>query len=91
MKTIINVKADRDTKIKAQRLAKELGLPLSVVINQYLKDFIQQGKITFSQPLMPNTRTRKMLDRVLADIKKGKNVSQSFNNAKDLIADLRKK
>jgi antitoxin component of RelBE/YafQ-DinJ toxin-antitoxin module len=63
MKTILNVKADKDTKIKAQRLAKELGLPLSVVINQYLKDFVQQGRITFSEPLMPNTRTQKMSTR----------------------------
>jgi len=37
MKTLINIKTDRDVKISAQKLAKELGLSLSAVVNAYLK------------------------------------------------------
>ena len=48
MKTLINIKADKEVKEGAQALAQELGLPLSVVVNAYLKDFIRNRGITIS-------------------------------------------
>jgi antitoxin component of RelBE/YafQ-DinJ toxin-antitoxin module len=37
MKTVIDVKADKDLKEDAQKPAKDLGLALSAVVNAYLK------------------------------------------------------
>ena len=51
MKTLINIKTDKEVKEGAQALAQELGLPLSVVVNAYLKDFIRNRGITISERL----------------------------------------
>ena len=42
MKTVLNVKIDRDVKEKAQKTARKLGIPLSLVVNQILKNFIHE-------------------------------------------------
>lgn len=48
MKTIINIKADKEVKENAQKIAHDLGLPLSGVINAFLKEFIRSRSISFS-------------------------------------------
>jgi len=48
MKSVINIKADKEVKENAQKVAQELGLPLSVVVNAFLKDFILNRSIAFS-------------------------------------------
>lgn len=45
---VINIKTDANTKIEAQKLADELGLTLTAVINRYLKHFIKSKSVTFS-------------------------------------------
>lgn len=88
MKTMLNIKMDADLKKKAQKVAKDLGLPLSVVINQYMKEFVSEKRIVFGGET-PNARTRRVLDKALADIESGKNLSPAFDNAKDAIKWLR--
>ncbi len=41
MKTILNVKTEVAVKRDAQKLAYELGLSLSTVVNAYLRQFIR--------------------------------------------------
>ena len=49
MKTsVINVKTDKDIKKSAQRVAEELGLSLSTVINAYLRQFVRNKEIHLS-------------------------------------------
>ena len=48
MKTMINIKADREVKENAQALAKDLGLPLSGIINALLKEFVRNRSVSFS-------------------------------------------
>lgn len=48
MKTQMGVKVDLDIKNKAQKVAKELGLPLGSIINGYLRDFVRTKKVDFS-------------------------------------------
>ncbi|MSU55720.1 MAG: hypothetical protein EXS51_00205 [Candidatus Taylorbacteria bacterium] len=98
MKTIINIKADRDIKIKAQKVAKQLGVPLSLVINNYLRDFVRTKEVHFSlrdslplgKPegvLKPAVARR--LARIHKDIVEGKNLVGPFNSAKEAISYLR--
>ena len=48
MKTaVINVKVDEKIKNNAQKLAQELGLNLSAVVNGFLKTFVINRRITF--------------------------------------------
>ncbi len=48
MKTVLNVKVDKGVKVKAQKVAKELGIPLSLVVSQILKNFIHEKAMYIS-------------------------------------------
>ncbi len=39
IKTVINIKTEKNVKTHAQKLAKEMGFSLSAIINAYLKHF----------------------------------------------------
>lgn len=39
MKTVINIRTDPEVKHRAQKAAKAIGIPLSTIINAYLKQF----------------------------------------------------
>ena len=82
--TVINIKTDKNLKKNAQMLAKNFGLPLSAVVNIYLREFVREKRIVFSEPQTPNTKTRKILDQALNDIKKGKNLVGPFETAEEM-------
>ena len=46
--TVLNVKIDPELKKKAQLVAKELGLPISVVVSASLREFTNTRSITIS-------------------------------------------
>lgn len=81
--------------MKAQRVAKQLGVPLSLVINNYLRDFIRDKEVHFSlnrdtvplgKPegeLKPSVKRR--LARLHKEIKAGKGHSPVFNTADEAI------
>ncbi|MFT5179680.1 MAG: addiction module RelB/DinJ family antitoxin [Candidatus Paceibacteria bacterium] len=47
-KTILNIKTEKSIKEEAQKVAKELGVPLGTAINAFLKQFIREKEITLS-------------------------------------------
>ena len=81
MKTIINIKADRDVKEHAQKVAKELGLPLSTIINAYLKDFIRNRSVNLSLAPRMSRQLEVILGGVEKDIVAKKNISPAFSSA----------
>jgi addiction module RelB/DinJ family antitoxin len=81
---IINIKTDRILKKNAQVIAKNFGLPLSVIINNYLQEFVREKRVVFSEPLIPNIKTQKILDQALKDIKTGKNIIGPFDCPKEM-------
>ena len=88
--TVINIKTDKVLKSDAQKLAKNFGLPLSAIVNIYLRDFVREKRVVFSEPPMPNAKTRKILDQALKDIKQGKNLIGPFETAEEMMKSLRK-
>lgn len=89
-KTVINIKADRKVKEQAQKIARELGLPLSTVINAYLKDFVRRRKVTFSLEPELRPEVEKLLKRASEDYKAGRNISGPFRSGKEMDAYLDK-
>ncbi|MEK7117307.1 MAG: hypothetical protein AAB861_00860, partial [Patescibacteria group bacterium] len=83
------IKADKDIKEKAGRTAKEMGLPLSTVVNAYLRQFIAERRITFSVPLKPSKKLEKILRETDQDIKEGKNIEGPFYTAEDMMKSLK--
>lgn len=93
MKTAISLKIDKEVRNRARSVAKRIGVPLSMVVNQQLKQFADERRIEFYEPLVPNAKTRKILDRAMRDIREGntKAFSPAFNNADDAIKWLHRK
>ena len=90
MKTTVNVKVEAKTKKDASKLAHELGLTLSAVINANLKDFIRNKGLNIStEPQKLKQSVYEELKKIDQDIRDGKNLSPAFNKADDLIKYLK--
>ena len=81
--TIINFKADKELRDEAKQVARDIGLPLGTVMNQYLREFVRERRVVFSDILIPNKATQKKWDKILDDVSKNKNIKR-FESAKDL-------
>jgi len=88
MKTVINIKADKEVKKKAQMVAQELGLPLSTIINAYLRQFIRSKEAHFFIEGKLKPSVKKRLDRLHKDVKDGKNLSPAFHSTKEAVGYL---
>jgi antitoxin component of RelBE/YafQ-DinJ toxin-antitoxin module len=90
MKTVISVKVDKDVRDKARKVAKRIGLPLSTIVNQQLKQFAAAQRIEFAEPLIPNAKTRKLLDEAMRDWREGRmdTFSPVFSSASEMDAAL---
>lgn len=88
MKTMINIKADKEVKESAQRVAAELGLPLSSIMNAFLKEFIRNKEVSFSAVPRMTPYLEGLLGNIEEDIKKGRNMSRTFSSAKEANAYL---
>ena len=82
MKTAINIKADKEIKERAQKVAKKLGIPLSTIINAYLRQFINTEQVNFSTSYRMSPKLEANIGQAIADWESGKNI-RSFANAKE--------
>ena len=85
MKTMINIKTDREVKREAQRLAKKLGLSLSDVMNASLRNFIRTREVRVSDIPEMTPELERLLVRVERDLKTGKNLSPVFKTGKEAV------
>ena len=83
MQTVIHIKADQEVKENAVKIAKELGLSLSDIINASLRNFIRTREITFSHTPQMTPELEKLLAKVEEDIKNNKNLVGPFKTAKE--------
>ncbi|KKR27102.1 MAG: hypothetical protein A3C27_00765 [Candidatus Levybacteria bacterium RIFCSPHIGHO2_02_FULL_39_36] len=81
---VINIKTEVSTKKQAQRIASELGVSLSSIINAYLKQFVRTRRIEFDLREEPSDYLLQSLKESQEDIKAGR-VSPKFTNAEDAI------
>ncbi|MDP3725126.1 MAG: hypothetical protein Q8R20_01505 [Nanoarchaeota archaeon] len=88
MKAVINIKTDRVIKEKAQKVARELGMPLSTIINGYLGQLVRTKEVYFFLEGELKPSVKKRLDRLHQDVKEGKNLSPVFRSATEMDAYL---
>lgn len=82
---VVNVKVNPKVKKDAQKLAEDLGLSLSSLINGYLKQIIRTKKVSFDLAYEPSDYLIKALGEARKDVKEGF-VSPAFDNTKDAFA-----
>ena len=90
-KTIINIKTDKETKENAKKLAGELGLPLSTLMNAYLKDIVRSREVYFSAIPKMNPKLEKTTEQAERDLKKGINISPVLTTPEEMDAYLNSK
>lgn len=78
MKTLINIKTDKELKNNAKKVAEELGLPLGTILNAYLRELVREKRVVFSVPELPNIHTQNILENIASDIKRAKNAEGPF-------------
>jgi len=83
MKTVINIKTDKEVKRNAQRVAEDLGFSLSAVINAYLKQFVRNKEVYFGLVPQMSSELEKLLGKVEIDIQKKRNISSAFSSEKE--------
>ncbi|MBI2611826.1 type II toxin-antitoxin system RelB/DinJ family antitoxin [Candidatus Gottesmanbacteria bacterium] len=81
---IVNAKIDPQIKKKAQKIASEIGVSLSDVVNAKLREFIEEKTITFRKREELSDYAIQSLKESMDDIKAGR-VSPAFTNTKDAI------
>ena len=81
---MIHIKADKEVKESAQQIAKDLGIPLSSVMNAFLKEFVRNRGVAFSVIPRMTPYLETILGSVERDIKKRKNLSPAFSSASEM-------
>ena len=90
-KTVINIKADKEVKEKAHKVAKEIGIPLSTVMNAFLKHFIRNKEVHFYLAPRMSEKLERTIARAERDLKKGKNISPVFSDPDEMLDYLHSK
>jgi len=87
--TIINVKTDKKLKLEAKKVAAELGVPLSTVINAFLKQFVRDKEITLSaNQFRPTPYLESILEQAQTEYEAGDFVGP-FKSAEDFLSHLK--
>lgn len=82
-------KTDKKLKEAAQKTAKTMGIPFSAVMNEYMRDFVDKKRITFStETYNPTPYLRKILDQGEKNLAEGK--VKTFSSIEEMFADLEK-
>ena len=85
-KTLLTIKTDKSIKQMAQLVAEEIGVPLSTVINAFLKQFVRDKEVSFSASYKPSPYLREMIAITEKEYKEGKTVK--CNSVKELMKSL---
>lgn len=80
----VTVKIDADVKQQAQRLAQRLGLSLSSIVENKLREAVSERRVVFEEEYLPNEKIAKELDKIEEDVKAGRNLSGPFNTFEEL-------
>jgi antitoxin component of RelBE/YafQ-DinJ toxin-antitoxin module len=89
MDTTLTIKTNGALRKEAKKMAEELGLTLTAVVNAYLKQFVRERKFTASAEPMPSKRSIALWEEISREMDEGKGSSGPFSNAEDLIAHLK--
>jgi antitoxin component of RelBE/YafQ-DinJ toxin-antitoxin module len=71
---ILNIKTDPDTKEQLKAFAKQVGLPVSALMNAQIKQMLRNGKVEFSTKLEPTPYLQGLIKEAETDYKAGKNI-----------------
>jgi len=86
-KSVINFKIDSAVKEEAQKLAVELGMPLSAIVNAQLRELIRTRTLSISAEPRMTPYLERIIEGVEQDRKTGKNVVRT-NSIEEALAHI---
>lgn len=86
---IVNLKVDPKTKKEAQRIAEEIGVPLSTLLKSYIKQLIRTKRVSFDLSEEPSEYLLEAMKEAEEDLKNNK-ASPVFDDPKKAITWLHK-
>ena len=89
MNTVISVKVDKEIKEQAQEVAKSAGIPLSTLINAYLRQLVSTRRIDFYAPEPMTPHLEKLIAEAEKEIAAGE-ISGPYATVDEFIESLKK-
>lgn len=86
----MHIKVDKDIKEKSAKIAHNLGLSLSAIVNASLRNFIKTETFSVSNAEQMTPYMESWLEEMEKDIRAGKNMSKPYESAEELIKSLEK-
>ena len=90
MKTTMHIKVDKDIKEKSAKIARNLGLSLSTIVNASLRNFMKTETFSVSTAEKMTPYMESWLAEIEEDRKTGKNFSGPFETTEELMRHLEK-
>ena len=81
---VVNVKIDPKTKKEAQKVAEEMGIPLSTLLKSYIKQLVRTRKVGIDVSEEPSEYLIKALEESEKNLREGK-TSPIFDNGEDAV------
>jgi addiction module RelB/DinJ family antitoxin len=80
---VINIKTDRVVKVQAKKVASDMGLSLSSIINAYLRQLVRTRRIEIDLNTIPVSKELRYMREGEEALKKGK----MYTDPRKLLAD----
>jgi addiction module RelB/DinJ family antitoxin len=87
MNTTLVIKTKKELRDDAKRVAQELGVPLTTVVNALLKQFVRDGAVTVSLEPTPLPAKVALWEEISHEARKGK-TAKGYSNVEKLLSDL---
>jgi DNA-damage-inducible protein J len=71
MKTILNIKIDKEIKDEAKKIADAMGIPLGTITNLLLRQFIRDKELNVSLSYRPSKRLLDSIQEARIEFEKG--------------------
>ena len=84
MKTMLNVKMDKEVKEGVQEFAREVGMPVSTIINAYLRQILRTRTLTISVPPKMTPYLERTIAAARRDYKQKKNLSPVLSTPEEV-------
>ena len=89
MNTTITIKTNNALRDEAKKMADELGITLTAVINAYLKQFVRDRKFSVSASPMPTKERIALWEKISEDADNGKGITGVFSDISELKKHLK--
>lgn len=88
---MMSIKTDKEVKEGVQEFAREIGLPVSTIVNAYFKELLRTREVRYSAPPKMTPHLERVITIAEKDLKMKRNISPALSSPQDIRAYFRSK